>query len=187
MKVTNTGLTAGKEIVQLYVAPKDSTVIRPLKELKGFEKVSLEPGEAKEVQFKLDKRSFAYYNTAIHDWYVEAGCYEIMIGKSSRDIAAAAQVQVEATIRLPQKYSVNSTFGDISADPRAKELAQNIIDTYQELNGNSDSDVLGESTSDMMAAMFQDTPLRAALLFSTGSIKEEEILKLVEELNKLED
>ncbi len=187
VKITNTGSTAGKEIVQLYVAPKGGTVIRPLKELKGFDKVSLEPGETKEVTFVLNKRAFAYYNTAINDWYAETGSYEILIGKSSRDIMVSAEVLLEATVMLPQKYHLNSTLGDILANPKAKELAKNIIDKYTGLNSDIDTDVMGESTSDMMAAMFLDTPLRAALLFGTGVIEEEEVLELINRLNQLEE
>ncbi len=187
VKITNTGSTAGKEIVQLYVAPKGGTVIRPLKELKGFYKVSLEPGETKEVTFVLNKRAFAYYNTAINDWYAETGSYEILIGKSSRDIMVSAEVLLEATVMLPQKYHLNSTLGDILANPKAKELAKNIIDKYTGLNSDIDTDVMGESTSDMMAAMFLDTPLRAALLFGTGVIEEEEVLELINRLNQLEE
>ena len=187
VKITNTGSTAGKEIVQLYVSPKGGSVIRPLKELKGFDKVSLAPGETKEVTFVLNKRAFAYYNTAIHDWYVESGSYEILIGKSSRDIMTSAEVLLQATVQLPQKYHLNSTLGDILANPKAKELAKDIIDTYTNLNSNADTDAMGESTSDMMAAMFLDTPLRAALLFGNGSIKEEEVSELIDRLNQLEE
>ena len=71
--VTNTGSMAGKEVVQLYVADKESTVIRPVKELRDFAKVELAPGETKTVSFTLDKRAFAYYSVRIHDWHVETG------------------------------------------------------------------------------------------------------------------
>ena len=66
--VKNTGSMAGKEVVQLYVADKESTVIRPIKELKGFEKVELAPGETKTVTFTLDKRAFAFYSVKLQDW-----------------------------------------------------------------------------------------------------------------------
>src|SRR5699024_10481659 len=85
--VTNTGDRAGKEVVQLYVSAPDSKVIRPVRELRGFDKIELAPGETKMVSFTLDKRAFAYWNTDIHDWYVESGKYLIQIGSSSRDIA----------------------------------------------------------------------------------------------------
>ena len=71
--VTNVGKVPGKEVVQLYVADHESTVIRPVRELKGFEKIALEPGETKTVTFTLGKRAFAYWNTEIHDWHGRKG------------------------------------------------------------------------------------------------------------------
>ena len=71
--VTNTGDRAGKTVVQLYVGDKESTYLRPVRELKGFEKVELQPGESKDVSFELDKRSFAYWNDDLGDWHVETG------------------------------------------------------------------------------------------------------------------
>lgn len=85
MKVKNTGKVAGKEIVQLYVQDVESTAFRPEKELKGFEKVELQPDEEADVSIELNRRAFAWYNTAIHDWQVETGTFEI---KADRNIFA---------------------------------------------------------------------------------------------------
>ena len=82
--VTNTGACTGKEVVQLYVAPKGGTIIRPVRELKAFEKTELAPGETKTVTFELDSRAYAYWNTEIHDWHVETGAYEIQISGMHR-------------------------------------------------------------------------------------------------------
>ncbi len=84
--IKNTGSYEGKEIIQLYIKPLDNVVARPIKELKAFDKISLRPGETKTVTFKLCHKDFAYYNTCLHDWHVESGCYDILIGASSRDI-----------------------------------------------------------------------------------------------------
>jgi beta-glucosidase len=97
LKVKNTGAVAGKEIVQLYVRDLESTVFRPEKELKGFAKVSLKPGEEMSVRFTLDRRAFAYYNTGLGDWHVETGAFEILVGASSRDIRLTASVQVKSS------------------------------------------------------------------------------------------
>ena len=94
--VENTGERAGAEIVQLYVRDDMSTIFRPEKELKGFTKVYLEPGETKTVSFTLDKRSFAYYHTGINDWHVESGAFTVMAGSSSAAIHLTAQVYVES-------------------------------------------------------------------------------------------
>lgn len=94
VKVKNTGDRAGAEVVQLYVQDVESTIYRPVKELKGFKKVFLEAGEEKTVEFTLDSRAFAYYNVLINDWHVESGDFNILIGASSRDIRLTATVNV---------------------------------------------------------------------------------------------
>ncbi len=96
-KVKNTGDTAGAEIAQIYVNDKESTIFRPEKELKGFRKIYLEPGEEKKLTVSLDKRAFAYYNVNIHDWHVESGAFDILVGASSRDIKLSATVKVTST------------------------------------------------------------------------------------------
>src|SRR5690606_8981616 len=83
VKVRNTGTRAGKEVVQLYVRDVEASVPRPEKELKAFAKVSLEPGEAKDVELVLTGRDFAYYEAARSMWYVESGEFEILVGASS--------------------------------------------------------------------------------------------------------
>jgi beta-glucosidase len=83
-KIKNSSYTEAKEIVQLYVRAPSETVYRPERELKGFEKITLKPLEEKIATFKLDKRSFAYWNILIHDWHVESGIYTIEIASSSR-------------------------------------------------------------------------------------------------------
>lgn len=99
--IKNTGKTTGSEVVQLYISCKDSVIIRPSLELKGFEKVLLEPGESKEVSFTLTKRDFAYYNTESAQWHVESGTYEIQISASSEDLRLSAKVNVESSGSLP--------------------------------------------------------------------------------------
>lgn len=97
-KIKNTGDRDGAEVAQLYVADKESTIFRPKKELRAFEKVFLKAGEEKEVIFTLDKRAFAFYNVNINDWFVESGDFVIGVGASSDDIRIAAQVYVEGTV-----------------------------------------------------------------------------------------
>lgn len=98
-KIKNTGDRAGSEIAQLYVCDKESTIYRPIKELRGFEKVYLEAGEEKSVKIVLDKRAFAFYNVNINDWCVESGEFDILVGSSSRDILLTSTVTVESTVQ----------------------------------------------------------------------------------------
>ena len=104
-KIKNTGDVSGYEIAQLYVADKESTIYRPIKELKGFKKIWLNPDEEKEVEFELSKRAFAFYNVNINDWCVESGEFDILIGASSADIRLSATVNVTAAAADIPDYS----------------------------------------------------------------------------------
>ncbi|MGE5944357.1 MAG: glycoside hydrolase family 3 C-terminal domain-containing protein [Flavobacteriales bacterium] len=84
--VKNTGKVAGKEIVQLYVQDEKSSLPRPFKELKGFEKISLEPGEEKTVRFTLTNEDLSFYDDKKNEWIAEPGNFKIMIGASATDI-----------------------------------------------------------------------------------------------------
>ena len=95
--VKNVGPVAGKETVQLYVRDVEASVFRPDKELKGFLKISLEPGEERRVRFELDQRAFAFYDTNSGGWRVEPGEFEVLFGASSRDIRLSGAVEVTST------------------------------------------------------------------------------------------
>ncbi len=97
-KIKNTGDRDGAEVAQVYVNDVESTIFRPVKELRGFKKVFLKAGEEKEVEIELSKRAFAYYNVNLHDWHVESGAFKILVGASSRDIKLEANVYVESTV-----------------------------------------------------------------------------------------
>lgn len=96
-RLKNVGTVDGAETAQIYVADKESTIFRPVKELKAFKKVFLKAGEEKRISIALGKRAFAYYNTIIHAWHVETGDFEIMVGASSRDIRLTETVHVTST------------------------------------------------------------------------------------------
>jgi beta-glucosidase len=96
VKVQNTGEIAGQEVVQLYVRDVESTAFRPDKELKGFAKAALQPGQEAEVTIELDRRAFATYDPGLGDWHVEPGAFELLVGASSRDIRLRATVTVES-------------------------------------------------------------------------------------------
>lgn len=97
-KIKNIGGFDGSEIAQIYVTDKESTIFRPIKELRAFKKVFLKAGEVKEVTVHLNKRSFAYYNVNINDWHVETGEFEILVGSSSRDIRLSQTILIESTV-----------------------------------------------------------------------------------------
>jgi beta-glucosidase len=83
--VTNTGGVAGAEVAQLYVSDPSAKVSRPERELKGFKKVRLAPGETKRVTLDLDARAFSYWDTPAHKWMIDPGKFVIRVGDSSEN------------------------------------------------------------------------------------------------------
>ncbi|XLP24774.1 glycoside hydrolase family 3 C-terminal domain-containing protein [Bacillus toyonensis] len=183
VNVKNTGSIAGKEIVQLYIKDVESSMIRPEKELKGFEKVELQPGEEKTVSFILNKRSFAYYNVELKDWHVETGEFEILVGKSSKEIVLQDNIFVQSTTIIKKTVHRNTLLGDIFADrmlaPIAKGLMEKALkDSPFASMAEGDSDA-----SEMMDAMLNYMPLRALVNFSAGAFTEEMLSEIIELLN----
>jgi beta-glucosidase len=96
--VTNTGKRAGATVAQLYVGEKSPTVERPAKELKGFERVMLQPGETKHVALSLNPRSFSYFDVKSSNWKANAGTYDLMLGDSSQNIQQKTAIQLLKTL-----------------------------------------------------------------------------------------
>lgn len=119
--VTNTGKMMAKEIVQFYVRPDHEGKDRPVRELKGFGKVMLMPGETGTVTVELDERSFAYWAEEIGDWFAEAGKYVIEAAASSRDIRCEQEITVENK-PLKQIVTLDTLLGDVIAIPGAREV-----------------------------------------------------------------
>lgn len=144
VKIKNTGDVKGAEVVQLYVHDSSSVIFRPYKELKGFRKICLEPGEQQTVVFKLSKRSFAYYNTSVNDWHVQSGKFDILVGASSADVRLRGAVKVESSQKdvqvpdyrddAPCYYDISTkSFGVLDKEFSAL-LGKNIPDNNIEVN-----------------------------------------------------
>ena len=97
LTVTNTGSVAGTEIVQLYVAKKSSELFRPAKELKGFARVTLAPGEKQRITIMLDDKAFRFWNVKANRWEIEGGEYELLVGASVEDIRLCEKISVHGT------------------------------------------------------------------------------------------
>ena len=97
LTVTNTGSVAGTEIVQLYVAKKDSELFRPARELKGFARVTLAPGEKQRITITLDDKAFRFWNVKANRWEIEGGEYELLVGASVEDIRLCEKISVHGT------------------------------------------------------------------------------------------
>jgi beta-glucosidase len=95
LEVQNTGTREGAEIVQLYIHDREAGVERPFKELKGFERIHLLPGESKTVFFTLDWKAFSFYDVKLNNWKVEPGIFDILVGSSSRDIRLTGSIRYE--------------------------------------------------------------------------------------------
>lgn len=184
VNVKNAGKMAGKEVVQLYVADKVSTVIRPIKELKEFAKVELQPGETKTVTFELSKRAFAYFDTTIHDWHVESGEFDILIGKSSRDIVLSKTMTVESTVKLPFIYTRDTIFADLAMNEKAMKIVEPLLklDLFEAQAEDMDT-TSGAISPEMMEAMIKYMPLRAIMSFGS-SITAEQFDQIIDRLNK---
>ncbi|WP_335991211.1 family 78 glycoside hydrolase catalytic domain [Glycomyces sp. MUSA5-2] len=107
--VRNTGAAAGADVVQVYVAPAESPVRRPIRELGAFAKVRLEPGESTEVELRLGRRAFAFWDVRKSDWRVVPGDYGIELGRSSGDIADRAELPLDGDSDRPAPLSLDST------------------------------------------------------------------------------
>lgn len=98
--IQNTGAVAGAEVAQLYVGKQSDTVFRPIRELKGFARVTLEPGEKKDVHIAFDDKTFRFFDTRTNTWEVETGVYQIMIGKDAESMVLQEKISVEGTVAL---------------------------------------------------------------------------------------
>jgi len=181
VKVKNTGKLKGKEIVQLYIRDVKSSVIRPEKELKGFAKIELEPGEENTVTFTLGKRAFAYYDVDIKDWQVESGDFEILVGGSSKDITLRETISIKSGTTIKKKYSRNSIIGDLMDDPVGAKIARQILDTMKK-NTSTYSGIMKEDP-EFLEAIVRNMPLRSLIIFGEGAIKEEMINEAIKQLN----
>ncbi|HET9303815.1 MAG TPA: glycoside hydrolase family 3 C-terminal domain-containing protein [Propionibacteriaceae bacterium] len=119
--VTNTGRRSGAEVVQVYVGDIEASVARPLRELKGFVKVHLEPGETQHVSCQLDERAFAFWSRRFQRWVVESGEFMIAVGSSSRDLVATETITLDAP-RLALPLGPDSTLHEWLEDDRGREL-----------------------------------------------------------------
>lgn len=188
--VTNTGSTEGKEIVQLYIRDLTGSARRPLKELKGYDKVSLKPGETKTATFTLNYRSLAWYHTDLKDWYAASGEYEILIGASSRDIRLSEKLHLTTAKVLPLRVHANTTLGELLADERTAKYAMKFKNCMGAFFGASETSDPADNaqqdravSDDMTNAMVASMPLRNVATF--GLFSKEELDAVINEINDL--
>lgn len=176
VRVRNTGKVNGKETVQLYVRDVQSSVIRPYRELKGFEKIDLAPGEEKTVNFMLDKRSFAFYDIEKRDWRVESGEFEILAGSSSKNLALKTTIKVQNRTADKIQFTRNTSISDLMKVPEGAQLLKELFSDFPMFSF--------DSLSGGMAEMIMSMPLRSISLFNPAGAGEK-VDKMLEKLNRI--
>lgn len=181
VEITNTGLISGKEVIELYISDSVSSVSRPVRELKRFCKVYLEPGETKQVSFSLGLRDFAYWSEELHGWKVETGEFSIQIGRSSREVILKQSVWVEGIQKTKRAIDLNSTFDEIMMIEGALDLLLpyakgGIFDKQRKK--------MGEEHQAVYAGL-RDKPLRTLLCFGESDITLCELEEIIEKINRI--
>ena len=181
LRVKNTGYIKGKEIVQLYVSDKECTLQRPEKELKKFAKIELEPGEEKEVTFKLDARDFSYYDGKREMWIAESGEFIISAGASSRDIRLSESLNLQSTQQVPLAFDEYTFFKSYWSNKQTreflKELLPNWIKSFTPKGKTMDEAVF----PDFMA----EHPMIKYPYITHGEINNDQVMELVEKCKNL--
>lgn len=178
--VKNTGGTAGREIVQLYVSDLTGAAERPVQELKGFESVFLEPGETKTVVMELDYRSFAWYDAEQKDWYAADGAYEIRVGSSSRDIRLTSEVLLTGAKKKFPVIDANVMIGDLmECRETAPFVKEELMPYIAEFIGTASLEEMDEMERKMVHYM----PLSSLRSFS--AMDNEKVSEYVKELREM--
>lgn len=173
--VTNTGSVSGKEVVQMYVSDRNTTHGRPVKELKGFAKVELAPGETKTVILTLNARDLSYWHEELGDWYAPSGTYQVLIGHASDDIRLTQELHFCTKKLLPMVVSAASTIGELKVDPRTAPVITRLL--KEDMANSFDEAGAGEMWEAMMTSM----PLKS--LKSFGMVTHENVEKWIQVLS----
>jgi beta-glucosidase len=211
VRVTNTGARAGADVVQVYVRDVESSVHRPDKELKGFAKVHLEPGAADTVGIPLDRRSFAVWDVAAHDWLVEAGRFEVVVARSSTDPVEVVTVDVASDDELGaaarpssfvatddefaamlghaiptaapvRPFGRNSTLEDLEATRIGRVLSTIVVREGLKRSAAEFPDP-DDATLAMVRAMLREGPARMLVMMGDGILSFPQLDALLEALN----
>jgi beta-glucosidase len=171
-QVTNTGSRDGAEVVQLYLSHPSAGVPRPPRELRGFRKVRLAPGETAAVAFALTARDLAYWSEREHGWLTEPGRYRVAVGASSRDLRLTADLAVEGTPRRPPLTGM-STLREWLADPDGSAAL------HREIGTGPDGKPGGILASDELVAIIGNFTLHTLAAFPGLGVTHEVLNRLL--------
>jgi beta-glucosidase len=196
--VANTGDRPGSDVVQVYVRDHESSVHRPDKELKGFAKVHLDPGASETISIPLDRRSFAIWDVAAHDWLVEAGTFDVIVARSSVDVVECIEVSVESddevspvaaptgmvatddefvallgrpipVVPPTRPFTRNSTLEDLSETRLGRAIGAIVVKEGLRQSLSEFPDP-DEATLKMVRTALKEGPVRALVLLSGGTV-----------------
>ncbi len=179
--IANTGEVAGKEVVQLYVADPVSSLQRPVKELKGFAKVSLAPGERRDVRFVLDDRAFSLYDPRRSRWVAESGDFEIAIGASSADIRLTETIRLRSTQELNYAFDEFTFFRVLWEDEQTRPL---LIELMPDWIGSHAPEGRPPGEAEIPDYLL-DQPLVKFPYFSGGEVTRQQIDGLIDQCNAM--
>lgn len=177
--VTNSGETGGKEAVQLYVKDMEASVRRPEKELRGFHKVDLAPGESQTIEFVLSERDFAYYSARHERWIAESGDFQILVGASSRDLRLRQRVTLQSAQNLHYRFSEYSFFREFWSNPELKPLLIELMPTWF-ASQVGDGALLEEA---VIEDFIQDQPLIKFPYFTAGEVNADQVKAFIARCN----
>lgn len=183
--IRNIGNCRGKEIVQLYVHDRQKDIVRPRKELKGFQKLELEPGATGKVTFELNKRSFAYYDVEQKDFVVQSGEFDLLLGSSSRDILLSETIKVVSTLEKTKHFHRNSTFGELYNFLPVRDIAIEMMEYFEKESGIDFE--LGDNVEDFAFRVISDFPLKTLVTFTKGKYSEKDLIELLQRINKISE
>ena len=179
--IKNTGDVKGKEVVQLYITDKESTLQRPERELKKFAKVTLDPGEEKQISFTLNARDFSYYDGKRGMWIAESGEFMIAVGASSRDIRLTETILLQSTQEVPLAFDEYTFFREYWDNPKTREFLKELVPNW--ING-----FVPEGKAMDEAAFHDfliDHPLIKYPYITNGEISMEQVFDLVKKCKGL--
>ena len=178
LKVKNTGKYFGKEIVQLYIKNTDSNILRPEKELKAFTKVSLFPDEEKQVSFLIDTKDFSHYDINTNNWVIESGPYEILIGKSSRDIPLSKNIYVQSPYLPKTNYTRDTLAQEFLINPKTKAIVEPL------LSSAAQSITSDTNAQEKLINYFKNIPIGRFTTLSNGTFTEKMLNDLLYSANE---
>ena len=188
--VKNIGARKGKEVVQLYVSGDDS-IHRPIRELKAFDKISLAPGESKEVKFTLTKRDFSYYNEEVGTFEMPTGLYKIQICKDAEKVVLSVDKQLDGVYaKAKTQYTLHTPIAEVIKNPVGKAFVDKVMPLFKEmiiksgyLKGDAQKAMKEAENSPMRNAGLNAQPLNT-LRLALPDMTETEWMDLLDEMNK---